>query len=202
METDTEEIDSIEKNNLHSVDIPFALREFGEIPDGYVPVYIVIEKSSLQHVADYGLRSVDNRMIEKFPELSRIFEEVKSDWTIGVDRTKCVFAYPKHPNEISEGLGFDPETDVLLEAMIDPEDTRTCVADGSIVTEELARMSWRDLKKPGWESGTRASADSYWRSLMTFREYTKRVENGMDEYQFPEVLTSDIPTSRLRVVSQ
>lgn len=182
--------------------IPFALREFGEIPKGYVPVYIVIDRESLQHVADYGLRREDNRVAKKFPELTEIFSEEYKEWTFPLDRTECVFAYPKRPEEISEGLGYNPERDVLLEAMIDPNSVRTYIADGSIFTEALARTSADPTKRsPGWKDSVKRSAESYWRSVMRFADYKKKVADGMDEYNFPEVLMDDVPTNRLRVVA-
>lgn len=183
-------------------EIPFTLREYGEIPEGYVPVYIVIDKESLQYVADHGLRRDDNRVAKKFPELSEIFTEEYREWSFPLDRTECVYAYPRRPEEIREGLGFDPETDVLLEAMIDPNSVRTYVGDGSIFSEAAATTSrYGNKRNSGWKNSMKQSAENYWKSVMSFAEYKKRVEAGMKEYNFPEVLMDDVPTNRLRVVN-
>jgi hypothetical protein len=176
-------------------EIPLTLREYGEIPKAYVPVYIVVDKDRLDLVGEHGLRTTDNQMGENNPELEEIFEKVAQEKNIRASRLNSVFAYPKSPDKIAGGMSFDDENQVLLEAKIDP--STALVVDGSNYTE-----AGEDLRH-GNENGARVWAKSYWEQYISLSNYRARgfADEKSDVFSFPEVLIpEDIPTSRLKVV--
>ncbi|EKD53106.1 MAG: hypothetical protein ACD_61C00152G0002 [uncultured bacterium] len=195
------EVDSSERVGSESIEIPFALREYGEIPEGYVPVYVVIDRKSLQYVAGNGLRVEDNQIGKKHPDLEKIFNEVNKEWTKPIERTRCVFAYPVHPSQAKLSKSYDPERHVIIEAMVDPNNVRTYVADSEYYTMAFERMIGIDgIPSLDWEADVRDSAERYWASAISLSEYLRGKKEG--EYTSAEILIQDdIPTSRLKLVS-
>jgi hypothetical protein len=101
------------------------VKEVGEIPESLVPVFIQILKGKLTQVLIIGLKIEDNRMTKKSARrLEEIFEEERLKAGVSVSRTKCVFAYPRHPKQMSNRLSFDSSREVLIPEDIPPEGLR------------------------------------------------------------------------------
>ena len=169
-----------------------------EIPKGFVPLYVSIRKESLDFVKLNGLRVRDNRMKNGAPELEQLFSQTGKEMGIKIDRTSCVFAYPRTPDKVKLSLSFDKEKDVLLQIQADPKDC--LVADGVCYSEAGWRMSLTD----GLEVA-RAWAKSYWETAKPLNEYLSERHTGKggdyDDFEFPEVLIpTDIPPERIKVV--
>lgn len=208
-------------------EIPLSLREFGEIPANYVSAFIQIKKTSLNHVAKYGFRTLDNQMMKNALESERIFQQEATRLGIKFDRSKSIFAYPMRPDEMVESLGFDPKEDMLLEVKVDPK--KCLVADAGYVgaiydnlrseiktreeaDRENARLAEAGVQhrvQSGEESAGR-NAKKYWETAMFFDEYIRRgwnkpfnsEEHVFEAPGFPEVLISEnIPTNFIRAIS-
>lgn len=173
----------IETFQVPDYEVPASLKDFSEVPEGYISVYIQIDRGSLNHVAQNGLRIEDNKIGTKAPEIEKIFKDVARELGVKFDRTKCVFAYPRQPATIIETFGFDKENEVLTEAKIDP---RKClVADASLYTEAAEKLrsglSVEEAKTKSTErfrviSGEEVARDwakSYWESAISLDEYIR-----------------------------
>lgn len=174
-------------------------REFREVPEGFVSVFIQVSRRRLERCAKRGLRIEDNSRNELNHELERIFIEERKRAGKSVDRTQCVFAYPRGPDKIRYPLSFDPKEDILLEAKIDPE--TAIVANGEYYTE-----AGFVLGGIGGKSSAREWAKSYWEESKSLRQYFDEGHDGSEDdygdFTFPEVLIPvDIPVTRLRVVT-
>lgn len=191
--------DAIDSTDLAlSQRIPPELKEYKEIPEGYVPLYIVLNNESIDHVAKVGFRVLDNRSIERHgEEYENLFLDAGKKLKIKVNRTNCVFAYPRKPDQLRESFGFDEENQILVEVMVDP---KSClVAEASRFTDAGFALDHHDYK---W---AKVKADGYWKESMPLAEYLNEEHKGdLDDYEdfaFPEVLISeDIPIGRIRVV--
>jgi len=169
-----------------------------EIPEGFVPLYISIRKESLDFVKQNGFRVRDNRRKGGAFELEQIFSQTGKEMGIKVDRTNCVFAYPRTPDKVRLSLPFDKNKNVLFQVQVNPKDC--LVADGSYVTEASFRM---DLAS-GLET-SRAWAKSYWETAKPLSEYLSERHTGKksdyQDFEFPEVLIpADIPPERIKVI--
>ncbi|QQG41519.1 MAG: hypothetical protein HYV90_05190 [Candidatus Woesebacteria bacterium] len=202
MNADALEADGLETHNQNlstKNEIPFSLRDFGEIPKGFIPVYILVSKESLQHVADNGFRVEDNRMNGRQQKLEEIFNQTAQDMGVGVDRTKRVFAFPRRPDRFNVGLSYDPKKSVIVEAMIDPKMQNAVVAEGEYYTEADSYLEGFGLE------AARSYAKSYWETAKPLSEYLKEGHDGSEgdygDFNLPEILIPEnIPTSRMRVV--
>lgn len=170
-------------------------KEFGDIPKGFVSVFIVANKSSLRHISEFGFRVSDNRMADKSGDLEKLFSESPSKKSVATKRTQCIFAYPRHPEMLRDAVvSFDPTTDVLIEAKIDPESA--VVVDGADYTEAAARFHEKNLES------VQSWVEHYWNNSKKFKDYLVD-SNTLDTDCFisPEVLINeDIPANRIRVL--
>jgi hypothetical protein len=193
------EVEEAKKVGDEKAEIPFALREFGEIPEGYVPLYVRIKKTSLDFVAENGLRVEDNQRDKRASSLEKMFREEREKRGIEVDRGKCVFAFPRLPHLMRSPLSFNDDF-VLLEIMVDPK--KCLVADGEEITEaDRERDLSTQVLDDKW---ARMHAETYWEESKTLNEYLAENHlgkmNDYDDYGMPEVLIPfDIPTSRIKV---
>jgi hypothetical protein len=188
----------IQVSSSNEGEIPLPLREYGEIPKGYVPVYLRVNIESLDHISRVGLRTIDNRASDRNETLERIFEEarIKSNG-ITVTRKECIFALPRHPQFITYGLPFWEGTHTLLEAMVDPSEC--IVVDGELFTEAGFALANGD------EKNAEEEASDYWSGRKALTSYLAEGHDGnwedYSDYNFPEVLIPrDIPTSRIRLI--
>jgi hemoglobin-like flavoprotein len=169
-----------------------------EIAKEFVPLYVSIRKESLDFVKQNGLRVMDNRMKNGAPELEQVFSQTGKEMGIKIDRTSCVFAYPRTPDKVKLSLISNKEKHVLLQVQADPKDC--LVADGVYYSE----AGWRMSLTNGLEE-TRAWAKSYWEIAKPLNEYLSERHTGKksdyDDFEFPEVLIpTDIPPERIKVV--
>lgn len=178
-----------------TVRIPNTLKEFGELPSGYVPVCVDIELKNLDHVGAVGLRVEDNRMCVVNPALERIFFDEGQKLNIGHNRTKCVFAYPVKPDQVRYGLRFDPSK-IRLEVMIDP--TGVLVADGELYTESKIKL------RKGEQTRAIEIAGKYWSESMPLKDYLReREKEDFVDYSFPEALIpQNIHPDHIRIYNQ
>ena len=185
-------------NNENTHNIPFSLRELGEIPEGFVPVFIVINRESMDHIANNGFRTQDNRGNARNQQAEELFQQSAQEHDMTVfDRTKCVFAYPRHPSRIGYGLGYEEDKHVIIEAYIDPK--TALVANGDNFSEAATRLEYNKNVR-----SAKDYADSYWENAKPLEQYVQEGHAGQmddyDDFTFPEVLImDDIPTSRLKV---
>lgn len=190
--------------------IPPALKEFGEIPSGFVSVYIQVPREKLTLYDKYGARKEDIESIREnsfFDDREKIFSEERVKAGQQVDRTSCVFAYPRHPKHIRGGLEFNPDEDVVVEAKIDPK--TAIVVDGDYVGEASRYYNDKNAGLPtfGGIETVRRWAKGYWKEAKPLLQYLEERHNSSEydyteDFSFPEVLIPDnIPPSRLRVVT-
>ncbi len=133
MADELEEISKL-KPSREGQDVPFSLREFGEIPENYVPLYIVVKKENLDRIGKYGFRTADNRSGERLgAEAENTFQEVATDLGVVVSREKVIFASPRTPDKVKFGTGFDEASESLLMVMVDP--SNLVVANGIVFSE-------------------------------------------------------------------
>lgn len=191
--------EEITRPSSSEIEIPLGLREFGEIPGGYVSVYIVIKKERLnQIIEEGGILIRGNKRNEILPKLEEIFKEEGKKYRFGVDRIKCVFAYPRPLGQIRLHLHFDPGKQVILEAKIDPN--TAIVANGEFYTQAGEELC------AGTEERAKNFANLYWETAKPLVQYLSERHNGSDndflnDFLFPEVLTpSDIPSSHLKLI--
>ena len=142
-----------------------------------------------------GVKIKNNAMKSKQPVLERIFDEEAGKIGVGVGRTRCIFAYPRNPESIHNRLGFDPRTDILVEAMINSE--TAMVANAEYYTEAASRLEMG-------ENAAREWAKIYWQEVKPLRQYLAEGHSGSEDddsdFAFPEVLIpEDIPVTRLRI---
>jgi len=178
--------------------VPPTLQEFREVPKDFVSVFIVVSKRRLDQIAREGLKAEDigSRMAFRNPKLEQIFKEAATAAGSAVDRTQCVFAYPKPPETIKFGMSFNPAEQVVLEAKIDP--SNAVVANGEVYTEASWALSRGD------EDGAKSWAELYWREAKPLTEYREEIhrsgEDDHHDFTFPEVLIpKDIQTDRLKL---
>jgi len=175
---------------------PFTLREYGEIPKGYVPLYIAVNKDRLGYVAENGFRVIDNQSIKKHGnKIEEIFIKAGNKYHLKVSRTNCIFASPRPPHQTKRGLSFREKEHALFGVMIDPADC--IVVEGEYFTEASADLVSRTMAEE--------RAGDYWESKKTLKEYISEGHDGSDDdwddYQFPEVLIPfDIPTTMIKLV--
>jgi hypothetical protein len=194
----TEIIEATDKitNIQQKVEIPFSLREIGEIPKSFVPVYLTVRSESLNHIAENGLRIGDNQMTKDAPEEEAIFSQAAKEAGVNIDRTRCVFAYPRHPDKLQMSFSPDPKR-ILLEAWIDPN-SEVLVADAETYTTAVSKMGYANS-----EDSVAETAQTYWTDAKIFKNYLNEKHTGDEndkDFRIPEVLIPyDIPTSRIRV---
>ncbi|KKT34249.1 MAG: hypothetical protein UW22_C0083G0003 [Candidatus Gottesmanbacteria bacterium GW2011_GWB1_44_11c] len=170
-------------------------REFREVPGGYVSVFIAVPREKADEYGKEGIKIKNNAMKSKQPVLERIFDEEAGKIGVGVGRTRCIFAYPRNPESIHNRLGFDPRTDILVEAMINSE--TAMVANAEYYTEAASRLDMG-------ENAAREWAKIYWQEVKPLRQYLAEGHSGSEDddsdFAFPEVLIpEDIPVTRLRI---
>lgn len=98
------EITDILTDEKKKVEIPQSLRELGEIPQGFVPVYIGIDPESVDHVAEYGLRTHDNRWFGRNAQVEGYLDDAGRRMNAKILRTECVYAYPEDPRKTGRNL--------------------------------------------------------------------------------------------------
>lgn len=172
-----------------------------EIPDGYVPLYVSIDKESLPWVMQNGFRKEDNRVDQMYDGIvEKFFTDEAARQNILGSRTQCVFAYPRHPDEIP----LTYTSDVLLEVYVDP--TTCVVADGSLFA--AAAGEYTQYWSP---TGSRAKenismyAKKYWQGAKTLKEYLSEGHQGnlndLKDFTSPEVLVPfNIPTEMIQQI--
>ncbi len=170
-------------------------REFREVPGGYVSVFIAVPREKAGKYGKEGIKIEDNAMKSKQPILERIFAEEAGEIGVSVRRTRCIFAYPRNPESIHNRLGFDPRTDILVEAMINSG--TAMVANAEYYTEAASRLDMG-------EDAAREWAKIYWQEVKPLRQYLAERHSGSEDddsdFTFPEVLIAeDIPVTRLRI---
>ncbi len=194
---DHEEIGGNYSDNNSGENTPFTLLEYGEVPEGYVPLYISVKKESVDHISKLGFRVSDNQSEQRHGKIEEIFQIAGERNGSGINRDRCVFAIPRPPHQIKMGLTFDADKEVLFEVMVDP--IRCLVVDGESFTEASSCLDQNDGE------GAEDWADKYWRNSKKLVDYILEGHDGGDEdgddFQFPEVLIpDDIPTSRIKLV--
>ena len=170
-------------------------REFREVPGEYVPVFIAVPRERAGKYGKEGIKIGNNARESRQPVLERIFNEEAGNIGVSVRRTRCIFAYPRNPESIHNRLGFDPKTDILVEAMINPE--TAMVTNAEYYTEAASRLDMG-------EDASREWARTYWQEVRSMRQYLAEGHDGSEDdhndFTFPEVLIpEDIPVTRLRI---
>lgn len=166
-------------------------------PPNTVAVFIILPKEKLAEVLSQGLSIEKNQRIKRNPRLEKIFSDIGTSVGISFIRTSCLFAYPRRPERIKFGLGFDPQKKIILEAKIDSSDAM--VSEGELYTEaDFALHS-------GNEQRAVELAREYWKVSIPFEKYLKEghdgSQNDLSDFNFPEVLIREnIPSARLRVL--
>jgi hypothetical protein len=178
------------------VEVPFTLRELGEIPKSFIPVYVGVDPESLSFVGENGLKAEDNRR-EQDPAETYI-KEVGDRMGITINRTKCVFAYPEKPNNVAY-----QSNGVLLEVWVDPN-SNILVADTDDIGEVLSELhSSHPIKSREFLA---EDIEDYWRNAKPFKDYLHEKHNNgagsANSYMAPPelLIPYDIPTSRIRVL--
>lgn len=87
--------------------IPLILKEFQEIPPGYVSVFRTtsVSRQNLERIATQGYSIEANLMQTRHPELESIFQRAAQRYNIPLNRTRVIFAYPRPPEVIQYGQG-------------------------------------------------------------------------------------------------
>jgi hypothetical protein len=160
--------------------------EFENVPEGYVHAFIMLDPAYVEKVAREGFKTENNRMMGKNAELETILNDRKPA-NITVDRTNCVFAYPRVPKGDDERL---VPTGVLVEVLIDPKEA--LVADGETYADAFTNLVNGDL-----ESAKRL-AEGYWEKSVYLQDYPYM--QLRTNFARPEVLIPvDIPVSHIRL---
>lgn len=172
-----------------------------EIPENFVPLYISIRKESLDFVRQNGFRVEDNQMAKRNPEVEKIFSQVGREMGFTIDRTKCVFAYPRNPDAIRHTY-YDKNRDILVQVLVDPKNC--IVAEGDHYAGAVSALMSR-LSPPN-EEEAKACAEAYWGTTEPLERYLQEGHVGewedLKDYNFPEVLIpSNIPTDRIKIVT-
>lgn len=185
-----------------SRNIPSLLKDFGEVPSGYVSLFIEIPWRYIGHIAIHGLRIEDNQMLTRKPVLEEIFKRVGEKYGAKVNRTSCIFAYPRNPDQTDHHVKRDPSIDSLVEIKVDAE--RCIVVDGNHYTEAGF------LLDPHWGSEdknvVKGLAEFYWEESLSLIDYLRRTSKGtdigeFDDFRDPEVLIPfDVPVGHIRIV--
>lgn len=154
-------------------------------------------KIGLLHVANHGFRTIDNQAKKRKDGLEGIFEEARKKTGVEVSRARCVFAYPRRPEQIRYGMTFNTHKQILVEAKVNPKNS--VVANGECYSEASDRLD-SPLSAQGW-------ASEYWETAKPLKQYMAEGHDGSDDdrtdFNFPEVLIPEnIPTDVLRVVDR
>ncbi len=177
-------------------------KEFGEKPQGYATVFVVVKGEIATEIAKSGLKVGLSSVVTKNEETEEIFEEARKESAVPVSRQQCNFAYPRQLDQLSH-LPFNVREDILIEALVDPE--KCWVTSMEDYSEARLRMDDGKLDI----DGAKLFAETYWEEAERLSDYLKKGYTGDKNYSeryrsfdftFPEVLIpDDIPPSRMRL---
>jgi len=106
--------------------IPFALKEFGNIPLNSVSAWVAVSERNLGKIAMEGIKITESER-EKNNKLEQIFDEEAVKAGVKTRRRQCVYATPLPPEKTQHKL--TQNGDVILEIKLDPSSDTILVAD-------------------------------------------------------------------------
>jgi hypothetical protein len=196
------------------------LKEFKEVPEGYVSVFTVVDKKDLDEIASEGLLTEKNLVTQRhLSTVETLFDQIAREKGIGLTRTTSIFAYPRHPLHMQNIFQFDTDTQALLELKVDPKkaivtDMATYNQATNIIRtiEEYNPLTDPLVRKPlETEEDAREWAEDYWSKAKRLDVYLGeghkgyRVGSGPNDktldYEFPEILIGEnVPPGSIREV--
>ena len=194
--------------------IPFALKEFGNIPLNSVSAWVAVSERNLGKIAMEGIKITESER-EKNNKLEQIFDEEAVKAGVKTRRRQCVYATPLPPEKTQHKL--TQNGDVILEIKLDPSSDTILVADAerySLANDRL--MAGFDNS----EDSAREVAKTYWKDAVPLKKYIEQqkkvnAENEHVNYDYettfplnpfdftmPEILIpSDISATKIKVHS-
>lgn len=163
--------------------IPFALKEFGNVPPKSVSAWVAVHEKNLGKIAMEGIKVTDSER-ESDNKLEQVFDEEAEKAGVKIRRRQCVYATPLPPEK--NQYNFTGNGGVVLEIKIDPNSDDILVADAERYSLAHYRLN---AEFDNDENSAREAAETYWKDAVPLKRYIEEQikvdeENKRNEYDY------------------